>query len=77
MQGPDHTVTGKDKELIVVGELMNLDIGEGGDDLSLRCEFSTLLEFEVSDGAREGEVAVDPTKVDEAASRRDTGLLGY
>lgn len=73
--GPEHTVAGNDKELIVVGELVDFDIGEGGDDLGLGCEFGALLEFEVSDGAREGEVAVDAAKVDKATSGRDAGLL--
>ena len=54
---------------------MLLDIGEGGDDLVLGGELGALLELEVADGARQGQVAIDTAKVDETACCCDTVLL--
>lgn len=45
---------------------MDRDIGEGGDDLLLWWKVCALLELEISDRAREGEVAIDATEVYEA-----------
>lgn len=72
-----HTIAGNDKELILVGEVVDLDVGRGRDDLVLGRQLSALLELEVADSARQSKVAVDAAKVDKASSGRDTVLLGY
>jgi hypothetical protein len=54
-----------------------LDVWEGGDYLLLRGEVGALLELEVADGTRQGEVAIDAAKVNEAACCLDTGLFGW
>ena len=56
---------------------MYLDVGEGGDYLLLGREVGALLELEVTYRARQGEVAVDAAKVDEAACCLDAGLFGW
>lgn len=54
---------------------MRNDVGVGSDDLLLGFEGQVLLEFEIAQGAREGEVAVDTAEFDKAACRGDTGRL--
>ena len=56
---------------------MYLDVGESGDDLLLRGQIGALLEFEITNGTREGEVAIDTAKVDETTGGADTSLLAY
>jgi hypothetical protein len=56
---------------------VDLDVGEGSDNLLLRGKIGALLELKVTYRAGEGEVAVDAAKVDEAAGRLDAGLLGW
>jgi hypothetical protein len=51
------------------------DIGVGRDDLLLRRQLGALLELEISDGPRQGKIAVHATKVDEAARSRDSRLF--
>ena len=71
------TVTSNDEKFVVAVDLVYLDIGECGDDLLLRGQVRTLLELEVTYRARQGEVAVDTAKVDEASCGLDTGLLSW
>lgn len=71
------TVACNDKELVVIGELVDLNIGEGSDNLGLGCKLGALLELKVADGAGQGEVAVDAAKVDETAGGRDARLFSY
>jgi hypothetical protein len=70
------TVTCNNKELVVGSDFVDLNVGEGSDNLLLRREVGALLELEVTYRAGEGEVAVDTAKVNEAAGSLDTGLLG-
>jgi hypothetical protein len=69
------TVTGKHNKLVVVGKVVNSHVGVGSDNLLLRREIGALLVLKVTDGTGEGEVAVDTTKVDEATSGANSGLL--
>lgn len=69
------TITGDDKEFIVIAEVVNGHIGESGDNLLLGGQFGALLELEVTNGSRESKVAVDTAKVDKAAGGTDTSLL--
>lgn len=71
------TVTSNDEEFVVAVDLVYLDIGECGDDLLLRGKVRTLLEFEVTYRAGQGEVAVNTAKVDEASCGLDAGLLSW
>jgi hypothetical protein len=70
-------VTCHNKELVVGGDLVDLNIGEGSDNLLLRREIGALLELKVAYRAGEGEVAVDAAKVDEATGSLNAGLLGW
>lgn len=70
------TIASEDKEFVFICEFMRLHVGEGGDDLSFRRELGALLEFEVANGARQGEVSVDATEIDETAGSSNTVLLG-
>lgn len=72
-----RTIAGDDEELIVLGNLMNGDIGVGCNDLLLGSEFGALLEFEITDGAGQGQIAVNPSKIDETACRAYTRFLAY
>lgn len=54
---------------------MNSYVGVCGDDLLFGRKLRAFLEFEVTDGAGQGKVAIDTTEVDEATSGADTGLL--
>lgn len=56
---------------------MHSDIWVCGNDLLLRGKLGALLEFEVTNGTRQGEVAIDTAKVDEATGGTDTSLLAY
>lgn len=71
------TITGDDKEFIVTGQLVNGHIGESSDNLLLGGKLGALLEFEVTDGSGEGKVAVNTTKVDEAAGGTNTGFFAW
>lgn len=70
-----HTVTGNDKELIVVCKIVDSHVWVGSHDLLFGRELGALLEFEITDGTRKGEVAVDTAEVDETTCSADTGLL--
>ncbi len=69
------TIAGNDEELVVLAHLVDDDIGIGRDNLLLGGELGALLELEVSDGSREGQVSVDAAKVDKATSSRDSRLF--
>lgn len=71
-----RTIASNDQELIFFGDVVLLDVGVGGDNLGLWREVGALLELEVTNGARQGEVAVDTAKVNEAAGSGDSVLLG-
>jgi hypothetical protein len=42
------TITGNDKELVILVDVVYLDVGEGSDDLLLGREVGALLELEVA-----------------------------
>jgi hypothetical protein len=71
------TVTGEHNKFVVVGKVVDSHVGVGGDNLLLWRKIGALLELKVTDGTREGEVAVDTTKVDKATSGANSGLLTY
>jgi hypothetical protein len=70
------TIARDNQELIVLANFVNLNIGKRGDYLLLRRKLRALLEFEVSNGARESEVAVYPAKIYKAPCSLDTCFLG-
>ena len=69
------TVTGNHKELVFLRKLVHFDIGKGGNDLVFGGKLGALLEFEVANGTRQRQIAVDSAKVDETASGCDSVLL--
>lgn len=76
MGGIIRTIASNDEELILLGDVVLLDVGEGGDDLVLGRKVGALLELKVTDGARQGKVAIDAAKVDEATGSGDAVLFG-
>jgi len=70
------TVASNDKELVVVVDVVDLDVGEGSHYLLLRGKIRALLELEVANGTRQCEVAVDAPEIDESTGSLDTSLLG-
>jgi len=52
-----RTITRDDEELLLSGRLMNDDIRIDGNDLMLSVKRVVLLEFEISNSSREGEVS--------------------
>lgn len=64
---PD-TVTGENQELVLFSQFMLINIWESCDNLVLGRELSALLEFEVTNGTGQSQVAIDTTKVDETTS---------
>ena len=75
MSGEELTITGYDKKLIIVRELMCNHVWISRNDLQLGRQAGTLLEFEVTNRPREGKVAVDSAKVDEATGRSNPCLF--
>lgn len=71
------TITGNDEEFIILGQIVHGHIGECSDNLLLGSQLGALLELEVTNGSREGKVAVDTAKVDKAAGGTDTGLFAW
>lgn len=69
------TIASYDEKLIVVCDVVCHDVWKSCDYLLLGREIRTLLEFEVANGSGKCKVAIDSTKVDEAASGADTSLL--
>lgn len=74
-RGLSLTITSNDKELVVVGDLMSDNIGESSNDLLLGRKVGALLELKIADSTRQGEVAIDTTKVDEATGSADASFL--
>lgn len=70
-----RTVTGDDKELVIVADVVNRHVGESSDDLLLGRKVGALLELEVANGSAQCEIAVDPPKVDEATCSTNACLL--
>jgi len=71
------TIAGDDQELVVVGQLVDGNVRQGRDYLGLGRQVGALFELEIANGARQGEVAVDAAKVDEATGRLDAGLFAW
>lgn len=70
-----RTVTGNDQKLIVVGQVMNSDVRESGDDLLLRWKICAFLELEVSNGSRKSQVAVHTAKINKSTGGAYSCLL--
>lgn len=68
---PD-AVTSENQKFVLLSQLVFINIGECCDNLVLGRELSTLLEFEITDGTRQSQVAIDTTKVDETTSGSDS-----
>jgi hypothetical protein len=54
-----------------------VDIREGCDNLIFGGQFCALLELKVSNGARQGKVAIDTAKVNETTGGGNSVLLGW
>lgn len=72
-----RTVTCDHQELVVIREVMYHNVRVGGHNLLLGSKLGALLELEIADGSGESEVAVDPSKVDEATSGGNSCLLAW
>lgn len=70
-----RTVTGNDQEFIIFGNVVDRDVRICGDNLLFRRETGALLELEITNGARQGQVAIDAAKVDETTGRANPCLL--
>lgn len=83
LKGCDHetqskpTVACDHQKFIIVGKLVDDDVGVCRDNLLLGSKLCALLEFEIANGTGEGQVAVDPTKIDETAGSGNSCLLTY
>lgn len=71
------TVAGKDKKLIVVGEVVYHDVWVCRHDLLLWRKVGALLELKVTNGSGKRQVAVHSAEVDKAAGRCDSCLFAY
>jgi hypothetical protein len=71
------TVTGKDKELIVVGQVVYHNVWVCRDDLLLWRKVGALLELKVTNGSGKRQVAVHSAEIDKAAGRCDSCLFAY
>jgi len=69
------TVAGNNEELVILGQVVNHNVGECGHDLLFRRELGALLELEISNGSRESEISVDAAKVDKTTGSRNARLL--
>ena len=69
------TIASNDKEFIIFRDLVRYNIGKSCNNLLFRCQVGTLLELEISDSSRQRQITIDTSKVDEAASSTDSGLL--
>lgn len=72
---PELTVACNNQKFIIIGKLVDNNVGVCGNDLLLGSKLCALLEFEIANGSGEGQVAVDPSKVDETAGSGDSCLL--
>jgi hypothetical protein len=71
------TITRDHQELVILVDVVYLDVWERGDYLLLGRKVGALLELKVAYRTREGKVAIDTAKVNEATSCLDTRFLGY
>ena len=71
------TVTGKDKELIVVGQVVYHNVWVCRDDLLLWRKVGALLELKVTNGSGKRQVAVHSAEIDKTAGRCDSCLFAY
>ena len=71
------TITSDDQKLIVICNFVGDHVGESSHDLLFRREVGALLEFKITNGARERKVAVDTAKVDEASGCSYACLYAY
>lgn len=69
------TVAGNNKELIVLRDIMSHNIWVCGHNLLFRSKIGALLEFKVTDGTRQCQVAVDSAEVDKSASSTNSGFF--
>ncbi len=69
------TITSDDEELIVLGDIVSDNIWVRCHNLLLRGKIGTFLEFEVTNGTRQCQVAIDSAEVDESAGSTDSGFL--
>jgi hypothetical protein len=70
------TVASENKEFILVSQLVLLDVREGSNNLALRRQLSNLFELKVTNGARQGQVAIDTAKVYKSTGGSDSVLFG-
>lgn len=70
-----RTIAGNNKKLVVVGQLVHSHVRVGSHDLLLGRELGALLEFKVTNGTGQSEVAVDTAKVDETARSTNASLF--
>lgn len=69
------TVAGDNQKLIIIAQLVHDNVGVGSNNLLLGRKFSALLELKVTNGTREGEVAVDTAEINKTASSSDACFL--
>ena len=69
------TVTGYDKEFIVITKLMNCHIRISGHDLLFGRKLGAFLELEITNSSRQGQVSVHTAEIDKATCGTDTSLL--
>lgn len=72
-----RTITGNHQEFIIISDLMNSHIGVRRHNLLLRRQLCALLEFEVTNGTGQSQVAIDTTKVNKTTGGADTSFLAY
>lgn len=72
-----RTIAGDHQELVIIREVVHHDVGVCGHDLLLGSKLGALLELEVADRSRQGQVAVHPSEVDKATSGGDSCLLAW
>jgi hypothetical protein len=53
------------------------DVGVSSHYLLFRCEFGTLFEFEVPNGAGQSEVSIDSAKVDKPTGRGNSSFFAF
>lgn len=69
------TITSNDDELVILSDVVNSHIWEGGNDLLLWSKLWRLLKLKITNGAGQGKVAIDTSKVDKSTSGSDPSLL--
>lgn len=69
------TVAGDNQKFILIGKVVLLDVGVSSDNLVFGGQLGAFLEFEITNGTRQGEITVHATKVDKTTGRRDAVLF--